>query len=119
MADDTSWMHDPRVVAFHAARKEAVRLLGDEIGYGAVMTYAEQLWREKQPGIERTCGPCASLMEPCPCVEQYDEKIETDDDDDVSSWRGCDWCGGAGRVTKRVRAAIRQSQNPPTKETST
>lgn len=69
--------------------------LGKEIGFGRVMQLAEQCWRELAAerglsGSEHTTGPCAEMMVPCPCGAPAQ----------------CDWCCGAGRVTKRVREAM-------------
>lgn len=72
---------------------DAVRLLGERIGYGAVMQAAEIAWRQKleaagYPGGEHSVGPCAGLLVSCSCDG------------------GCDWCEGSGRVTRRVRKAM-------------
>lgn len=74
--------------------EEAVRALGDRIGFGRLMQLAEQTWREASghPGSEHTTGPCAVFMVPCPCREAGESS--------------CDWCCGAGRVTRRVRDAM-------------
>jgi len=89
------------------AEEQAVRHLGDRIGYGRVMQLAEQIWSEKAKadnltGSEHTTGPCASMMEPCPHLEDYPSPDWFDDNGH------CDWCCGAGRVTKRVAAAMRK-----------
>lgn len=74
--------------------ENAVRQLGDLIGYGRTMQLAEKLWRRKLQtsgleGGEHTTGPCAALMVPCPHPEQSENEH-------------CDWCCGSGRLTKRV-----------------
>lgn len=79
----------------HESERAAVRELGVHIGWGNIMHLAEQCWREHivafghPPGGEHTCGPCAALLVPCPCVQT----------------RACDWCCGSGRLTKRVYEA--------------
>jgi hypothetical protein len=75
--------------------ENAVRILGDEIGYGRVMQLAEQEWRKRAKaqgleGSEHTTGPCATFMMRCPHPELDDNGH-------------CEWCCGSGRVTKRVR----------------
>lgn len=74
------------------AEKELVQHLGESIGYGRTMQLCEQLWNEKMPGAAHSCGPCLACLVPCACVEAGEAAT-------------CDWCCGAGRVTKRVRAA--------------
>lgn len=84
-----------------AAEEHAVRELGDRIGYGRIMQLAEKLWREKliaqnlPGGGEITTGPCAAFMVQCPCPESGR--------DDAGH---CEWCCGAGRVTKLVAETI-------------
>ncbi len=77
----------------------SVRTLGERIGYGNMMNLAEGLWVEhlKSVGIENgggafSVGPCRGLLVTCPC----------------SNPRACDWCEGAGRVTKRVARAMEE-----------
>ena len=88
----------------HRADKEAVRELGSAIGYGNMMTLAEECWREmfedrgEPTGGEHTHGPSAANLVPCPCTE-------TDE-----SPGNCDWCCGNGRVAKRVAQAMRETQ---------
>lgn len=74
--------------------ENAVRQLGNEIGYGRMMQLAEQVWRKKLmadglAGGEHTTGPCAAFMVPCPHPER-----------DANGH--CDWCCGAGRIAKRI-----------------
>ncbi len=81
--------------------ESAVRELGDRIGYGRLMQLGEKLWREKlKPlgleGGEHTTGPCATFMVPCPHPER-----------DKNGH--CEWCCGAGRVTRRVAEIARTS----------
>ena len=84
--------------------KQAVAMLGEQIGFGRMMQLAEQIWGEMSaargiPGSQHTTGPCASQMVPCPHLTDENE-----------AWRDanghCDWCCGAGRVTKRVAKAM-------------
>ena len=79
----------------------AVLQLGGQMGFGRIMQLAERIWSEMcevdgHPGGEHTVGPCAGLMVLCACVEE---------DGPVN----CDWCCGAGRVTKKVRELQRSS----------
>ncbi len=83
----------------------AVRNLGERIGYGRTMQLAEQMWRKKLKsqgleGGEHTTGPCATFMVRCPHpANGRDENGH------------CDWCCGAGRITKRVFKAICESMD--------
>lgn len=96
----------------HAAEEEAVRRLGDQIGYGRVMQLGEEMWRRKMvamgypAGSEHSVGPCVCMLERCPHLA----------DDPRSEWFDanghCDWCCGAGRVTKRVAVAMRTTPTP-------
>ena len=71
--------------------KAAVKEIGQRFGYGRVMQLCEELWREDYPGGgEHTTGPCAAFMVPCPHL-------------DKDKHGHCEWCCGAGRVTKYVR----------------
>ena len=75
--------------------EELVQKLGRQIGYGRIMQLCEQLWAKDLKdkynieGGEKTSGPCAGLLVPCPC-----------------NGNSCDWCCGTHRVTKRVRKAM-------------
>jgi len=110
MTDDTA-RSDARV----RAEENAVRQLGDAIGYGRVMQLAGQLWGEAlvsrghPPGGEFAIGPCVAFVVPCRCTEDRGDADEH-----------CDWCCGAGRVTERVRAAMDVARGwrkePPTVE---
>lgn len=76
---------------------DEVRILGERIGYGAVMQAAEIAWRERleasgTAGGEHSVGPCAGFLVPCPCGS------------------GCEWCQGACRVTKRVLQAMQEAE---------
>lgn len=88
------------VVMKQPADREAVRRLGEAIGYGNLMQLAEALWGEALTaqgcgaGGAHSVGPCVGGLVPCPC------------DDRVS----CDWCCGAGRVTERVASAMRRER---------
>lgn len=88
-------MSDPR----EAFERRAVREIGDRLGYGRVMQLCEEIWVEKlkREGIgtngsgAKSVGPCVGMLVPCPCTDRV----------------SCDWCCGAGRVTKRVAEAAR------------
>lgn len=80
--------------------ENAVRQLGDLIGYGRLMQLGEQMWRKKLvvdglEGGEHTVGTCATFLMPCP-----HPPLGRDANGH------CDWCCGAGRITKRVFKAI-------------
>ena len=83
----------------NTAEEDAVRRLGEDIGFGRVMQLAESEWRKKNAeigmpdGAEHTRGPCAGFMVPC--------------DHNGEEGHKCDWCCGAGRVTKRVAQAMK------------
>ena len=74
--------------------ENAVQQLGELIGYGRTMQLCEQLWRKSLKrdgwpvGGEHTTGPCATFM------VVYSDGV------------ACDWCCGAGRVTKKVFAVM-------------
>lgn len=86
--------------AMLARDREEVRALGQRIGFGCMMDLAEQCWREliaargEPPGGEHTHGPCAVFLVPCGCLNEGGPV-------------NCDWCCGAGRVTAKVREAMR------------
>lgn len=69
-----------------------VEKLCERVGYGFVMHEASRLWRERDEfGAKgaHTVGPCVVMTEPC------------------KHWGArkgdhCDWCCGAGWVTKKV-----------------
>ncbi len=90
-------MHGPgaydRMRALVLAEDRDVRELGDRIGYGRLMQAAEKIWGEKQPGLQHSVGPGASLLVKCPCREN-------------GPANNCDWCCGCGRVTERVKQAM-------------
>lgn len=75
--------------------ENAVRQLGDMIGYGRLMQLAEQIWDKKQPGGAHSVGTCTSFLVPCPHPPMGRDANGH-----------CDWCCGAGRVTKRVFKAM-------------
>lgn len=77
-----------------ASARDAVRALGERIGFGHVMQLCNQLWRKVQPGNEHSIGPCAAFLVECPHA-----RIGID----ASK---CEWCCGTGRVTKRVAEAF-------------
>ena len=72
--------------------RESVRELGDQIGFGYMMRYVQEEWRESMikkgynPGGEFIVGPCVITTEPCPDCEPM----------------GCEWCCGTGWLTKHV-----------------
>lgn len=68
---------------------KAVAALCQAFGYDRVMHATELLWSQRARGGHLTVGPCAAALVPCICSE-YEPGA-------------CDWCGGVGRVTKRVR----------------
>lgn len=74
----------------------AVKALGDRIGYGRLMSAAQSCWREvlagaRLQGSEFSVGPCVAMTVKCGC--QYTRRSSS----------GCDWCCGAGWVTRKVR----------------
>lgn len=95
------------------AEEREVEALGRRIGFGRLMQAAEAVWRRVGvvPGSEHTVGPCASMMERCPHL--------ADPGPNPAWFTGphCDWCCGAGRVTKRVAQAMRalapMDEEPP------
>lgn len=80
----------------HSEEEDAARYLGETIGYGRVMQLAEQVWERKTPGAAHSVGCCTAFLVPCEHVG-------------FANAVACDWCCGAGRVTKRVLAAQRGS----------
>lgn len=75
-----------------ANEAEAVKELGDTIGYGRMMQLTEQEWRKSlkeqgwPEGGEFVYGPCKAQTVPCECRG------------------GCDWCEGSQWLTKKVKA---------------
>ena len=78
-----------------AEEENAVRQLGEVIGYGRIMQLCVSIWNYKQPGGALTIGPCISQMVPCP---------HPDSGRDMNGH--CDWCCGSGLVTRKVLTAI-------------
>jgi hypothetical protein len=81
----------------HDRETDAVRALGNRIGYGRLMQLAEDIWHEKAradniPGSELTVGTAGAFLVPCPHPEP-----------DANGH--CAWCCGVGRITQRVRQA--------------
>jgi hypothetical protein len=76
--------------------REAVKHLGEAIGFGNMMRLAEELWIEALDrqggggGGAYSVGPCVAELVPCPCSDRV----------------ACEWCCGAGRVTARVASAM-------------
>ena len=95
------------------AEEEAVRSLGEQIGYGRLMQATETVWRRVNEsrgmvGAEYTTGPCAASTVPCLHMKKNAEKAHPD-------WfvgGHCEWCCGAGCVTKRVAKAMTESKGP-------
>lgn len=77
--------------------EEAVRQIGNAIGYGRVMQLCEKIWNKLQPGGAHSTGPCVALLVPCP----HEPGQRASD---------CDWCCGSGRITGRVLKALRSSR---------
>jgi hypothetical protein len=90
------------------AEMDAVRQLGDAIGYGSLMTTASEVWASKArvnktDGSNFTVGPCAAMVEVCPHEFDPSEKY-------LDENGHCDWCCGAGWVTKRVGDEMRKGR---------
>lgn len=90
--------------ALNDHERSQVRAIGEAIGYGRTMQLCEQLWREKltphgMAGGEHATYCCASMLVSCPGCAEARERGDH-----------CDWCCGAGRVTKRVAEAIEACQ---------
>ena len=68
---------------------DTAQQVGSRFGYGALMDATRRAWREVQPGMEFTLGPCEMMTMPCPHLEK-DENGH------------CNWCCGSGWVTHRV-----------------
>lgn len=88
-----------------AAERQAVRKLGDSIGYGNLMSTASDVWASlaranKTDGSNFVVGPCAAMVETCPHEFDASEKF-------LDKNGHCDWCCGSGWVTKRVGDAMR------------
>lgn len=76
------------------AETRAVRELGTAIGFGRLMQLAQQEWRrivapDGFQGSEHSIGPCVIMTYVCGC--RLNDKVS------------CDWCKGAGWLTKKVR----------------
>jgi len=77
-----------------------VMRVGRYIGYGRVMDIAQKLWSRQLVskygfgGGALMIGPCEAATVPCGCENQ----------------RECEWCGGCGWLTKKVRR-IKDGQN--------
>ena len=96
-----------RMARLNEAEARPVRDLGQAIGFGRLMQLAEEEWRAMaamngHEGSEHTTGPCAAMMVPCACRDSEPRRSWFTDDRMIH----CDWCCGAGRVTKRVKAAM-------------
>lgn len=73
-----------------------VRELGERMGYGRVMQLCEKIWNEKDPGGAHASYCSSGDLVPCPGCRDARERHEH-----------CEWCCGAGRVTRRVAKVIR------------
>jgi len=80
-----------------ATEVDAVRALGEAIGYSRMMQLAEHIWDAKTPGAAHSVGPCVAFLVPCPHPGLRDQQLGS----------RCDWCGGSGRVTRRVLEAMK------------
>lgn len=83
---------------------EAVTRLGQQIGFGNMMHLAQKAWRDQllkqgAEGGEFTVGTCVAFLVPCVCIEQKTPP------------KDCDWCCASGKVTKRVREAIKEIEH--------
>ena len=72
--------------------EDELRELMRTVGYGRTMQMAQEDWRRllKEDGVaggEFAVGPCVSMTVPCGCNG------------------ACDWCGGSGWLTKKVKEA--------------
>ena len=101
--------------------KDAVKSLGDRIGYGAMYQFAQVCWEEanKEMGLpvgsSFAYGPCLSFTVPCYCVDYRELGLDdrmTKDEYEVALKKlveyylinnHCDLCCGAGWLTKRVK----------------
>lgn len=82
------------------AEMDAVRQLGDRIGYGNLMHTASEIWASvarinKTDGSNFLVGPCASMVVTCPHEFDQTEKF-------LDSNGHCEWCCNTGWVVKRV-----------------
>lgn len=86
------------------AQEEAlVAELGERIGYGRTMQLCEKLWGQKLARMGQPAGGahasycCVTFLVRCPgCGPAYERGEH------------CEWCCGAGRVTKIVAKTIRK-----------
>jgi hypothetical protein len=89
-----------RQAPMRKAECDAVRSLGDQIGYGNLMSTANEIWAavaraNGTDGSNFTVGPCAAMVVTCPHEFDPSEKF-------LDENGHCDWCCGCGWVTKRV-----------------
>ncbi len=83
--------------------REAVRRLGELMGFGAMMHLAEEVWRARlveqgyPPGGEFAVGPCAAMMVECPCPDKERDRNGH-----------CEVCCGSKRITKRVASMLEE-----------
>lgn len=78
--------------------ENAVRQICELIGYGRTMQLAGNIWAKRDKFGEMgafVTGPCRVMVVPCPHPEDGRDKNGH-----------CDWCCGAGWVTKKVLAAM-------------
>lgn len=87
------------VLAHSRRDRQRITSLFAEMGGGRIMQLVEQVWRDSLPephkGGEFVHGPCRSEVVRCPGCKPARDAGEH-----------CDWCCGAGHVTKRVAAVI-------------
>jgi hypothetical protein len=72
---------------------EAIKKLGDKIGYGNLMRQASNIWRDLVRGGEFVVGPCKTGTVNCVCK-------------DYQLPGHCDWCNGSGWLTEAVRELV-------------
>lgn len=117
MVPKTVYNRNMKVVGFQAHETQVrvlvdedgqVRALGEHIGYGNLMVLAQKLWAETlrtkhglDGGYAFAVYCCEMFLVPCPGSAHRQAEGR------------CDWCCGAGRVTKKVAWAMSRLE-PPT-----
>lgn len=81
--------------AWNERERRAVEVMGERMGFGRIMQLAHQIWNERQPGMAHVKGPCDAETVRC--------------DHNGAEGHKCDWCAGAGWVTKRVSEAMKNA----------
>lgn len=81
-------------LARRAREKQLIKSFVDtnDLGYGQLMTFGQELWRESLKGMgiaggEFCVGPCVSQTVPCGCKQPGK----------------CNWCCGSQWLTKHVK----------------